>query len=306
MLERSRAMSVPELRQMRYFVAVAEERHFGHAAERLRIAQPGLSQQIKALERIIGMPLLTRDRRGAELTPAGAVYLEHARLVLELAQRAVDGARLAGQGTRGLLKVGTSACGIHPEAGELLDGFRERYPEVLVEIHPAVVPQNLERLARRSLDAAIVFAPFEPLEGVRYRALGTTEVMIAIPESHPLARLERLARSDLLSEPFLAWPRSTNPPLVDHIHGLLFGDAPHPRLLEIADVTEARRLLLVAEGQGIAASIDPSISDLLVPGVVFRAVESPAPLVEFGLAWPDRAASPFAPLLVELATGVPG
>jgi DNA-binding transcriptional LysR family regulator len=297
-------MTSIELRHLRYFTAVAEELHFGHAAERLRIAQPALSNQIKALERSLGVPLFIRDQRGVQLTDAGETLLEHARLVIELADRAVDGARLAMKGKRGLLKVGTPALGIDRVGNELLRTFRERNPAVEVEIHPGFVPQSVEALTRRTLDLAILVVPFESPSSIRYLSLETVEMLIAVPESHRLASLERIPRSELLKEPFLDWPKSINPVLVQHLHKSLFGTAEPAQRVEVPDAAEVSRLLLVAEGKGLGVSVLPSLAKLHVPGVVFKRLEDPPLLLEYGIAWYDTNASPFVEAFVRLASEV--
>ena len=291
-----------ELRQLRYFVAVAEERHFGRAAERLRIAQPGLSQQIKKLERSIGVELLIRDPRGVKLTAAGRAFLDQARLALELTDRAVTSAVMAERGRKGLLRLGTPALGMPPASEAVLQQFVERFAEVEVEIHPGLSPQHIDGLATHSLDLAFVMSPFKTVDPPpRFLQLGRLELMVALPEGHPLADRKRIARSQLLKEPFLDWPRSANPTLVDHIHRTLFGAFEHPRSVAVPELVEARRLLLVAKGRGLAVSILPSVAERRFPGVVFRPLDEPAPVVGYGVAWTGTHPSPFVPSFLEVA-----
>jgi DNA-binding transcriptional LysR family regulator len=292
-----------ELRQFRYFAAVAEERHFGRAAERLHIAQPGLSRQIKAVERVLGVPLFERLSTGVQLTAAGEVLLDHARMMIELAERAAITTRLAVHGKKALIKIGTPAAGIHPGGNDLLRAFQARNPDVEVEVHPGFAPQNIEDLRRHTLDVAIVLVPFASAENLRYLPLGTVELLVAVPSGHPLASLGRIPRSALLREPFLDWPRNMDPPLVDHLRRSVFGRFEHPKGVEVADATDANRLLLVAEGAGIAVPLFPSLAGLNIPRVVFRRLAQPAYL-EYGIAWLDMHASRAVPAFVDIARGV--
>jgi DNA-binding transcriptional LysR family regulator len=293
-----------ELRQLRYFLAVAEERHFGRAAERLRIAQSGLSQQIRVLERSLKVELFIRDRRHVELTEAGEFLQDEARLIVELADRAVAGMRLAADGKRSMLKVGTSIVGSHPLVDRVLEAFRTRFPELEVQIHPGTGPPTLEALSKWSLDAAFVFGPFDPVDTVSYRRLGTIETVLALPEGHRLASFARVPRAELAREPFLAPPRALNPTLTDHVYRSLFGREQAPRTVPVADATESSRLLLVARGKGIALIGFAHTSDLRIPGVVFRPLEESPPAIEFGVAWREDHFSPLVPALVDLASAV--
>ena len=151
-----------DLRQFRYFVAVAEERHFGRAAAKLHIAQSGLSQQILKLERTVGVQLLVRDRRGVEVTEAGETFLDYARLTLELADRAVESAQLAERGKKGLLRVGTTAIGMPPKAERLLQTFGERFPDVDVELHPRLISELIDGISTFALDVASSSHPSSP------------------------------------------------------------------------------------------------------------------------------------------------
>jgi DNA-binding transcriptional LysR family regulator len=293
-----------ELRQLRYFIAVAEERHFGRAADRLGIAQPGLSQQIKALERLLGVQLFIRKASGVELTEAGMALLPQARLLIEQADRAVESMRLATTDKKGLIRVGTRAVGNPPKVNELLREFQVRFPDVEMEIFPGFSPQSIQALTRRTLDVAIVLAPFESTETPRFLRLGEVELQVALPEGHRLASLDRIPRSELLKEPFVDWPRSVNPRMVDHVHRMLFGESQHPRPVMLADVFEGNRLAFVAEGGGVAVTEWPSMEVLKVHGVVSRRVEEPAPVVEFGIVWFDTHASPFVQAFVDLARAI--
>jgi DNA-binding transcriptional LysR family regulator len=303
-LLQERTVGNVELRQFRYFVAVAEEAHFGKAASRLRIAQPGLSQQIKKLERSVGAQLLIRDPRGVKLTGPGRAFLEQARLTLELADRAVASARLAERGKKGLLRVGTPALGVPPVADTVLQVFAERFPNVEVELHPLFHPQLIDAVSTHSLDVAIVLSPFKAVEPpLGYLQLGRFELMAVLPEGHRLAELERLPRADLLDEPFLDWPRNMNPELVDHIHRVVFGTVEHPRSVEIPELEEARRFAQVANGRGIAITAVPGQVERHIPGIVFRPIEEPTPFIEYGVAWASTRTSPFVPAFLDVARG---
>jgi DNA-binding transcriptional LysR family regulator len=291
-----------ELRQFRYFIAVAEEGHFGRAADRLGIAQPGLSQQIKALESSVGSQLLIRHSRGADLTEAGTIFLEQARLAVEFADRAIASASLPDRGKTALLKVGTRAAGIPPVAERLLEGFTAENPEAEVEVHPGFAPQLVEALGKRRIDVAILLRPYAADHPPSFLRLGAVELRVALPEGHRLAGLERVPRAELLKEPFLDWPRSANSTLYDHVHRMLFAPAVHPQRIEVAEFVESRRLPRVAAGQGVGVTILSPPE--LISGVVVRPFEEPVPLVEYGIGWYEPHLSPLVAPFLELAKQV--
>lgn len=295
-------MSSLELRHFRYFVAVAEERHFGRAAERLRITQPGLSKQIKRLERFLGGQLLVRHSRGVDLTPAGHVFLQQARQVVQLADRAVTTAANAKRGKKGLLRVGTPILGIPPVAETVLQEFMDRFPDVDIEAYPRLHPDLIDAVSTHTLDLAVVLAPFKRVDPPpRYLQLGKYELGAAVPEGHALAQFQRVPRSELLKEPFLDWPRNINPEMIDHIHRLLFGELEHPRTLSLPQLEEARRLELVAKGRGIGVTVLPADSQRHVPGVAVRPFDEPTPFIGYGIAWVDGRSAPFVEDFLALA-----
>jgi DNA-binding transcriptional LysR family regulator len=289
-----------ELRQLRYFVTVAEERHFGRAAERLRIAQSGLSQQIKSLERSLGVRLFDRDARPIELTREGEVLLEQARAIIELADRAEERIRKPDRLRQTILKFGGSTFGNGPVVDRVLAAARTRLTDVDVQIHLDTTAHNVLALNRRALDVAFTCLPFESQKTPRFLRLGTIELVLALPESHRLAAAEHVPRDDLLTEPFLIGPRSISPPLFDHVHRSLFGEVDHPNAVEISDVGTAR-FRLVAAGVGISPVAVPMETLLPFPGVVYRRVEDPAPTIEYGLVWFDDHVSPALPAFLAVA-----
>jgi DNA-binding transcriptional LysR family regulator len=290
-----------KLRQLEYFVAVAEERHFGRAAERLRVAQPGISQQIKILERSLGTQLFIRGSDGVQLTESGEALLDHARLVIELADRTREITGLAGRGRAGLVKVGTAAMHALPVANEVIGEFRKRFPLVEVELHPGFGPSQFDLLRRRMLDTSFVTAPFEDELSLRHLTLGALEIRVVLPDGHPLAALDRIPRADLLKERYIGMPRAADPALIDHAREEVFGQAQPHELVEVADTTLETRLRMVADGQGFTLTIRPEETDLPSPGVVYRHIAGRTPTVEYGMAWLDAAASSFVSSFVETA-----
>jgi DNA-binding transcriptional LysR family regulator len=295
-----------DFRQFRYFITVAEELHFGRAAERLHIAQSGLSQQILKLERSIGVQLLSRDRRGVQLTEAGRIFLDHARQAVELADRAMASPHLAERGKRGSLRVGTTILGMPPMAGRLLQAFEDRFPDVEVELRPRLISELIDGVSTYALDVAVVVSPFKSVDPPpRYQQLGTYELVAAVPEGHRLAKLERIPRSELLTETFIEGPRNINPDLFDHIHRILFGELEPPLRLEVADLEEARRLEHVAEGRGIGLTgTPPGVQHQALPGVVFRPLDEDTPPLGYGVAWSATQTSPFLESFIEIAREV--
>jgi DNA-binding transcriptional LysR family regulator len=283
-----------ELRQLRYFVAVAEERHFGRAAVRLHIAQPGLSQAIQSLERSLGARLFDREVRPVALTVTGEALLPEARRVIEAADRAMEVAAPRSE-RGGTLEVGIPLVGHLPIVTRLAQLFQDEHPEVRVRVHPAFSPQSVQRLVRGEIDIAIVHSPFEASRMPRYLGLGEQEIVLVVPESHRLAHLERVPRAELMQEPFLAWPRSVNPVLVDHICRALFGMEEPPNVIEVpVGVDGSSRARLIEEGLAIAAETVPLPIDRLPEreGVVYRRLQDPPALLEYGLAWFDRPGHP--------------
>ena len=293
-----------DLRQFRYFIAVAEEGHFGRAADRLGIAQPGLSHQVKLLENSLGVELLRRHSRGADLTEAGTAFLGQVRLAVEFAERAVASAGLPARGKRALLKVGTRAAGLPPVAERLLEEFSTAHPDAEVEVYPGLTPQVLDALWKRNIDVAMVFAPYETEGSPNFLALGRVELRAILPKDHPLARLDRVPRAELRKEPFLDWPRGANPTLYDHTHQLLFGPTPHPNLIAVPELVESRRVARVASGQGLGVIGLAPTGQEDEDGVVFRRFDEPVPCLEYGIAWYEPQLSELIPAFVDTARAV--
>lgn len=197
-----------ELRHLRYFVAVAEELHFGRAAARLHMAQPPLSQQIRRLEAIVDAPLLARTSRSVALTPAGAAFLDRARRLLAAADEGVEEAARIGRGEAGVLDVGFVSSAITLGVPERLQAFRERFPDVHTRLHEGQTAQITGRLERGEVDVGIV-RDAEVREGVFDTRVIATEGFVAVlPMGHPLARAgrARLSPGALRDEPFVFYP----------------------------------------------------------------------------------------------------
>ncbi|MGX9884806.1 LysR substrate-binding domain-containing protein [Streptomyces sp. NPDC002276] len=201
-----------ELRQLSYFVAVAEELHFGRAAERLHIVQSAVSQQVRRLERELGAELFDRSPRRVRLTGAGERLLPEARAVLAAAERA----RAAVAPPPGL-RIGTST-GLGAHLDRVLGAFAERAPDVPVELFSLPVGERLARVAGGQLDAAFVRA-VEPVPGVRVLPLWPDPLVAAVPASHPLARRPEIRVAELAALPLALTERRNNPALVDLVVG---------------------------------------------------------------------------------------
>ncbi len=230
-----------ELRQLRYFVAIAEEMHFGRAAERLHIGQPAVSQQIRRLERDLGVELFDRSPRHVRLTPAGQRFLPRAQAVLAAAEEArASVSDLAGPGAI-TLRLGTSA-GLGRHLDDLLDALAGLAPWLTVELISAPAQVRLKQVASGGLDAAFVRGVHDAA-GLNVVPIWQDPLVVALPASHPLAAGADVALADLAELPLRLTTRRNNPPLVDLVltacHDAGFEPMPGPTAASLTDTIAA-------------------------------------------------------------------
>lgn len=239
-----------ELRQLRYFVAVAEEGNFGRAARRLRISQPPLSMQIKALERELGVELLARTTRSVRLTDAGRAFLPRAEAVLRSVEESAEVARSAGEGLTGRLAVGfisSATLSLLPPAVRL---FRERFGGVELELRELTSGEQLDALYEREIGVGLVRLPLEA-PGIRFEPLLEERLLVALPEGHPLEALERVPVGEISDLPLVFFTRRLVPGLHEHILELYRGVGAYPRVVQEA-IHLQTIVGLVASGIGLA------------------------------------------------------
>ncbi|WP_219415096.1 LysR substrate-binding domain-containing protein [Pseudonocardia nigra] len=278
-----------ELRHLRAFAAVAEELHFGRAAARLHMAQPPLSQQIKTLERDLGVLLLERTTRQVRLTNAGAVFLEHARRVLAEADRARESVLLTEQGERGEIRVGLTGVTTWRLLPRLTRAYRERYPLVRLELNPTVFTgAQLNALLDGGIDVGILRAPVPPL--LASRTLLDEELVAVLPDDHPLATRPSVPLGELAGENFVSYPPRQGSSLRDRAFSACSAVGFWPRVVqEAADTYTVVALVGAAVG---VALLPASAERLQFEGVVFRPVTGADVRVPVALAWREGDPSP--------------
>ncbi|WP_022870356.1 LysR substrate-binding domain-containing protein [Yaniella halotolerans] len=239
-----------ELRHLRYFLAVAEEKHFGRAADRLHMAQPPLSSQIKQLEAELGTVLLERTTRKVELTDAGALLMKRARQILAEVEATKTDVAEIGRGAAGVLRVGFSGTATYRLMPEIVRVARERFPLVRLQISGEMLtPQMEEGLLENRLDAAILRPPVQSTE-LSLEEIQHSRLVVALNRQHPLAdNTEPLDISELANENIVGYPRGSS---VSSVVSELTRQAGfRPRIVQ--EATETSTLIaLVGAGLGVA------------------------------------------------------
>lgn len=270
-----------DIRQMRYFVVLAETLHFGRAAERLHLTQPPLSRQITALEKELGVRLLERHSRHATLTRAGQRFLEDSRAVLASFDQACHNARLADRGELGELSIGFMMHAAYTVLPSLAQRYMAAYPKVHVRLRE-VIPSSLadDVLAGR-FDAGIMFYPGS-IRGLETRAIHHEKLCLAVHHTHHLSGRDLVCARHLSGEPFIAAPTEVAPLLREAIteYCRSGGFVPTVRL-----ETQLQQTIvsLVAENLGIAL-VPELMRKLGIADVAFRDLED-APTIEHVIAW---------------------
>ncbi|GLU35446.1 LysR substrate-binding domain-containing protein [Trinickia caryophylli] len=299
----------PDLRQLRYFVAVAEERHFGRAAERLSMTQPPLSQAIRALEDTLGVALFARTKRTVELTPVGADLLPEVRKLLA----AADGLRPLAQrlargeaGSLALAFVSTADYGLLPE---LLRRFASYRPGVQLELAEATSDVQIEELVAGRIDAGLVIAPLPPRHAatLSYLPVMREPLVAALPAGAVPHKGRGAVRdwedtpvslADLASLPLVIFPRRLAPGFYDIITGCYGAAGLAPRIGQEA-IQMQTIVSLVSAGMGVAL-VPRSLRNLRRTGVVYRPLAQRAPIVETGLVWRTDDVSPVLASFIEI------
>lgn len=261
-----------DLKVMRYFQAVAEERNFSRAAERLHMAQPPLSRQIKALEDEMGAPLFVRTAKGVDLTEAGQTLLDEVPNLLSLAQRAKERTRRAGQGLTGQLEVGVFGSGVLDVIPRMLAKFHAERPEVRIVLHNMTKVEQLQALRERRINVGFNrLVP--PEEEIVVMTVLREPLVVALHESHPLAQRKRIRIPDMAGEPLILYPNlALMPGLAQEVIEAFQHENTELKVeQEVEDVLTA--VSLVASGFGLAVTTR-SASSLRLPGVAFRPLHS--------------------------------
>ena len=254
---------------MKYFLTVAEELHFGRAAERLHIGQPGLSQQIQDLENELGVRLFERTSRHVTLTYAGKTLVDEGRRVVAQFSRAEALTRLAGNGEVGLLRIALTESANHAILPDLLRNFRRRYPRVELLIHHLTSQAQIDALRGGELDAGILRTPID-LGGLAARVILHDRLGLLLPKKHPLAAHKTISLRALRNLPLVLYPAAPRPSWADFVLDICIQEGFKPQIAHEAN-DSATAVSFVAAGLGITM-VPESLSGLVRPGVVYRRI----------------------------------
>ena len=253
-----------ELRHLRYFVAVAEELHFGRAAARLHLSQPPLSQQIRRLEEMLGYALFVRTSRSVMLTDAGEAYLERARRTLRNVQRDIEETRSIGQGEVGSLHIGFVGSAMLTTLPVIFRTYREAYPGVRLHLHESFTSQVAEGLQNGTLDAGIL-RDGDALATLRVTTLFSEPYVAVLPVTHAFAGQKSIAPGALRDEPFVYYPRSAGARAFEKPLTLFEEHGFRPQIVQ-----EASHWLTILRlvGAGLGVSVAPACVDRIASAEV--------------------------------------
>jgi DNA-binding transcriptional LysR family regulator len=278
------------LARLTCFIAVAEELHFGRAAERLHMTQPPLSRQIQQLESELGVQLIDRSSRSVALTAAGAAFLPDARRIVSLAESAALTVRRVPAGDLGTVAVGFTGASAHAVLPRLLEAARERIPDVKLVLREMVTSQQIEALTNGELDLGLV-RPILPRPGISTRPIHHERLIAALPQQHPLASEEHLTVEDFDDQPVVMY----SPVDARYFHELLISTftivGASPRYVQY--VTQVHTMLVLVRS-GLGMALVPASAETMKPeGVTFRQVTAVRDRpVQMNAAWRSDNSNP--------------
>lgn len=282
-----------DLRQLRYFVAVAEEMHFGRAAARLHMTQPPLSQTIQALEAALGAELFSRTRRSVSLTAAGIALLPEAQRLLSQAEALPDLVRRAAAGETGRLALAFVSTADYSVLPPFLREFRTHYPQVQIDLRETTTDIQLEALAQANIDAGLLILPLPDKLNAELESLRVLSepLVLAVPKGiRPARGKTKISLKTLSEHPLVIFPRRIAPGFHDAILACFRDAGLTPHIGQEA-IQMQTIVGLVSAGMGIAL-VPQSVSNLKRPGVDYWPLQEKTPVIETGLVWRRDNASP--------------
>ena len=290
-----------ELRQLRYFLTVAEELHFGRAAEREHIAQPALSQQIRRLEHELGVPVFDRSSRRVQLTEPGRILVDLARGILDQADDAIALVRQAGHGREGRLRLAYANGSDRGAPAAVVDRFRAARPRVELTLSTQYDEECRVQLREGVIDAAFFWMPMGDFDDLASVRVTSEPLVVAVAERNRLAQRAEVTAEEVAAEPLVWFARHWSPGSWDTIITSVFlrqGYSPRVVAEEVSQEGMVRGVLATA---GLTIVTATTARQLRVEGVVYRPFVEPTPKVDVGLAWRADDSSPVLKSLVEIA-----
>lgn len=280
-----------ELHQIRAFLAVAEELHFGRAAKKLHMAQPPLSRAIQRLEHELNAPLFIRSTRTVQLTPAGEALLVPARDILDACRRSVLAVASVGKGETGLVRVAFAGVSSHVMVGKLAKRVRETHPGIEIQLYSSnfALPA-MDKVNSGAMEVGLGRWNFIPAS-LESRIVANERLVIALHEGHPLSQRPSLLMSDLAGQPFVTLPLHPGAILHDFLHRLANGAGYAPEIVQVAPDSQTLMALVAAE-IGVALTVSSVPENFQYPGVVFLPLDDPAEPIQLRLVWHKDNSSP--------------
>ncbi|MBT0670134.1 LysR family transcriptional regulator [Novosphingobium profundi] len=285
-----------DIRQLRYFITVAETLHFGRAAQILHVSQPPLSRQVQALERDLGVTLIERNSRHARLTASGERFLDEARGVVAALDQACRNAQLVAAGSLGELRIGFMMHAAHSSLPPIVKRFMEERPEVDLQLKETLPSEILDQVLRGDLDAAITFGQ-GAVKGLAIEPILREPLILAAPDDHPLAGRGPITPAMIAEEGLIVTPRIVAPPLRAAIDSYFAAGQAVPRV-RLETQLQHTIISLVAQGIGIAL-VPHSMARLGTRGVRFASLDE-APEIEHALVWRTDNRNPALPFFTRL------
>jgi DNA-binding transcriptional LysR family regulator len=295
-----------ELRHLRYFRTVASELHFGRAAEKLHIAQPPLSHQIRQLETELGFELFNRTKRSVALTPAGHVFLTQVDRIFQQLEQAIEIGRKTSRGELGQISIGFVGSATYNILPSILQQFRDRYPQVHIELHELTTDRQLIWLHEGKIDIGLMRPPIiEP--DVSSQVIFQESLVVALPVTHQLATMATIDLASLATEPFILFPRQLAPGLYDPIITICQAAGFSP--LVVQECIQMQTIVsLVSANMGVSI-LPESIQEVQRYGVVYKPIQDPTvpistlvrQLATISIVWRTNDDSPTINRLLEIA-----
>lgn len=291
---------VMDLRRLRYFVVVAEEQSFSRAAQRLHIAQPPLSAQIKQLETELEVRLFDRTSRGVLLTEAGQLLLEEARRILSQVEHTAQAVRSTGRGEVGRITLGFVPSASNEILPEIIKSFRSAYPGVELFLREMRPDQVVRSLHAGQTDVGFLYLPLEDA-ALNVSCISREPLVLALPEAHPLASQKSVQLNEVSREPFIMPARYQMPGLYGQVTDACRAAGFTPQAVQ-KDVWLMQTIVGLVAGDLGVALVPASLRNFRRKGVVYRPVSGLSPSVELGMVWRQDSQGPVLESFVNSAT----